>query len=396
MSRLSDIASRLQAISNAEKETSGNLNPKVFESDIVAALNQEQGLASYQSGLAKSVAQMCANDMIAKFGKISEAKVISNLKGSGGAVLSPLYKRFMCAEGARCNGDPKCDILAVSQMGGRMQISLKKEGGAQVASASAGEINAVLSAALGKDRKFVSIVREIISSTLDKNKYYEIRAKYAQDTKGSPEDFDAMLSNTIGMKSKAFAPSTKDISEFNRFLKSIGVQEKITAELREYLAASSSRKAIFKEFASGENRYTKSESIRSADWFMTWNERGKIEAQEIEEFVNSHLGSFRMNIRDRGNQLGGSLRIDIRESAEFVELEKQLHADFDHYCLTEGVLDTTVNILRTAGKSVADLYRQFVSAIKSLLSFVAALFASGVGTVLEYFGLEATEMSYTW
>lgn len=77
-------------------------------------------------------------------------------------------------------------------------------------------------------------------------------------------------------------------------------------------------------------------------------------------------------------------------------MERILHSDFDNYCLTEGVLDTTVNLIRTAGKAVASLYKSFVEAIKSTLSFIAALVSSGIQTLLEFFGLETTELSYSW
>jgi hypothetical protein len=59
-------------------------------------------------------------------------------------------------------------------------------------------------------------------------------------------------------------------------------------------------------------------------------------------------------------------------------------------------MDTTVSILRSAGSSVAALYRNFSAAVKSVLDIIAALFTDGAAALLEYFGIETTELSYTW
>lgn len=395
MNRIQDIANRIQSFSNLEKQASGSLNPTRFEEDLVAAVNGEKSISSYQSARGMELASLCVKNMTKYFGDVRNAKAVS--KGmSGESVLSPVYKRFMCGGGGRCSGDPKSDIVMSSQMHGKMQISMKKEGSAQVAAAQAGEASAVISAALGKDRRLVKSVRDILTQTLSKSSYYKIREEYAQRTGGNPEDFDAKLSKLAGLQSKIKFASSSEIAEFNEFLDIVGVKQKITIAINEFMSSKGVQKSIFKEFASGENRYAAKHSTRRADWFMLWNESGKITIEEIEDFINSHFSSFRMNIRDRGNHSGGSLRIDIRESEEFVILEKELLDEFDYYCLTEGVLDTTVSMIKTAGKAVANLYKMFISAIKATISFIAALFANGTSTVLEFFGFEATDMSYSW
>jgi hypothetical protein len=396
MNRIQDIALRLKAQTDTEKQQSTALNTTRFESDLVSAINGEKDISRYQSSRGKQIALLCVADMNSKFGGVKKAVLISNEGGNGSSVLSPIYKKFMCADGARCSGDPKADIIMSTQMHGKMQISVKKEGSAQVATAQAGEANAVISAALGKDKRIISTVREIITQTLSKKSYYAIRDNYAVQHGVDPEDFDKTLSKMIGLRTKASRPSASEIQEFNSFLNTIGIKEQITSSLRDYMASPYARRSIFKEFASGEKRYTAVESRRRADWFMTWNESGRIQIEEIEDFINANIGSFRMNIRDRGNQSGGSLRIDIRESNDFLEIEKQMLEEFDMFCLTEGVLDTTVSLMRSAGKQVASLYKLFVSAVKSLVSFISALFASGTATILEFFGLQTTELSYSW
>ena len=396
MNRIADIAARLQKQSDMEKQSSGALNPARFETDIVSAINGETRLSAYQSAYAKNCAEKCAKSLAKQIGAITKADQISKDSASGSSVLTPVYKRFMCGGVGRCNGDPKADVVVTSQMNGKMRISMKKQGAAQIAAAQAGEASAVISAALGVSKEMPTLVRSILSQTLSKDSYYDIRAKYGQENGGKPEDFDSMLSNLTGLKTNAATPTSQDLKKFNAFLKTIGIQDKITASLREYMTSASVRKRIFREFASGEKRFISKESDRIADWFLAWGESGTVELHEIDEFVDSHLGSFRMNIRDRGNESGGSLRVSIKDSQEFLEIRKMLYEDFDRYCLTEGVMDTTVSILRSAGSSVAALYRNFIAAVKSVLDIVAALFTDGAAALLEYFGIETTELSYTW
>lgn len=395
MNRISDISSRIQKQSDEKKRISGSLNPMRFENDLVSALNNNASLSGYQSSFAKSIAEKCAVSIVKKVGSVKNAFTLSKGSGGGAAVLSPIYKRFMCSGAGRCNGDPKTDLVILSQLNGRMKLSLKKEGSAQIATAQVGEANAVITSALGKNKEVASTIRSILTQTLSKENYYSFRETYSQRTGDSPEKFDYMLSSITGLKTGNSA-TPKEMRQFSQFLEIIGVKEKITAALREYISSPSVQKRIFKEFASGEKRYIPSESDRSANWFMVWSESGSVEIEDIDEFVNSHYGSFRMNIRDRGNESGGSIRLDIRDSIEFKEIEKMLLEEFDMYCLTEGVLDTTIGMIRTAGATVASLYKKFVDAVKATVSLIAAMVSDGIGTLLEYFGLETTEMSYSW
>jgi len=395
-SRISDIHAKIKSKLETQIQASGAINPTKFESDIVAALNKEQDIKAFQSGRAKTVAEMCADTMRKKFGAITKAKQVSKSLsvGSGASVLTPIYKKFMCVEGMRCNGDPKCDISMSSQMHGKMQVSMKKQGDAQIATAQYGEANAVISASIGKDKAAVSTIRDILSRTLNKKSYYELRSSYETNT---GKNFDTVLATMTGLKTGSSLPSVVEMKEFNEFLNTIGIKEKITLSLREFMTSTRIRKAIFKEFASGEKRFIDSESYRKANWFMMWSENGNVEVEEIDSFVDSHYGSFRMNIRDRGSESGGSLRIDIREQLEaFRQLEKELTEEFDKFCLVEGVLDTTLDLMRSAGSAVVSVYKKFISVIKNCLSFIAALFVSGFSNVLEFFGLETTELSYSW
>ena len=398
LSRISDIASRLKAQSDSAKQSSSVINPTRFESDLVAALLKKTDISSYQSSAAMAVAQKCAENIELVSGAVKGAKVHQNKKTSDGAsVLSPIYKTYMCDDG-KCNGDPKSDIVISSQLNGKMRVSMKKEGDAQVASAKAGEANAVISAALGQNNEAVKAVRKVISSVLSKENYYTLRSKYGQ------KDFDSSLSALLGLKAGSGIPSVAQMRAVQKFLQMSGIRPAITQNITNFMASAPIRKKIFKEFASGEKRYIPSEKDRSADWFMIWNEKGNLRIWDIDEFIDSHFSAFRMNIRDRGEEGGGSLRVDIRETWElspqqysaFMIIEKALHQDFEYACLTEGVLDTTVSLIKSAGSAVANAYKQFISVVKAVLSMIARLFAKGIAAVLEFFGLETTEISYSW
>lgn len=390
--RLDQILSKVNKRSDAAKAVSGSVNPLQFESDLVAALNGEKSLSKYQSLGGQRVAVACASALTSVAGKITKARRVARSGVDGKAVLSPMYKRFMCGGIGRCNGDSKSDLVCSSQMNGVMQVSLKKAGAAQIASAQAGEINAVLSAALEGDKQYLNTVRNIVKSTLDRESYYKIRNQYSYENPQEP--FDAVISRMIGLQSKTGLVSAAEIREFNKFLGMIGVREKITKSLQEFMSSPPIREKILREFASGENRYNSANSEMSADWFLTWDEGGKVELMDIDQFVKKT--PFRMNIRDRGNGGGGSLRIDIRESEEYKRIVAALNEEWEFMCLTEGVLDTTLGMIRSAGKAVADLYRAFVQAVKGLVQFIAALVLSGFSTLMEWVGIEVDEMSYTW
>ena len=132
----------------------------------------------------------------------------------------------MCADGPRCNADPRTDILLYSQNNGQMRISVKKHGDAQISSAQAGEANAIISAALGQDKELPALVRAIISEVLPKNSYYNLRTKWAKDMNTRPEDFDNMLGNMTGLKTGAKSPSLNQVTLFNKFLTSSGIKKK--------------------------------------------------------------------------------------------------------------------------------------------------------------------------
>jgi hypothetical protein len=404
MDRMADIAARLLRQSNTDKQSSGAINATAFESDLVASINGVTTIGGYQSGYAKILANKCKNSLAKLVGEIDTAILISQQKGGGASVLSSLYKKFMCADGVKCNGDPRTDILLDSGKNGQMRMSVKKHGDAQISSAQAGEANAIISAALGQDKDLPALVRQIISEVLPKNSYYKIRDKYAKNTNGKPEDFDNMLGTMTGLKTGSSAPTTKQITTFNSFLLSVGVKKKVSLAIHTYMSSDNVRKKLFREFASGEKRYVPKEKNRSAEWFLQWSENGQVDIEKIDDFVDSHLGVFRMNIRDRGIGSGGSVRVDVRENwnltysehQNFLQYEKLFHDEFDLHCLTEGVLDDTIDLMKTAGAAVANLYKRFVAAIKTTLSMIANLFAQGVTTVLDFFDLETTEMSYSW
>ena len=179
---------------------------------------------------------------------------------------------------------------------------------------------------------------------------------------------------------------------------------RITAALSKYMSSPATKKKLLMEFASGEKRFIKSQSDRVAKWMLTWSDAGTITLDSVYSFVSARLGSFRFNVRDSGDGAGGSLRLaiseqmtlDAQEYKNFLVIEKNLMHDLEHAILTEGILDTAVDLVKTAGSAVANLYKGFVKAMKKILSMVSRLFAKGMASVLDFFGLEVEEMQYTW
>jgi len=397
MSRISDILSRVQAQFNAQKQSSGSLNSRTFEGDLVAALRGSDSLRDYQSAYSKGVAKMCAGNLVKLVGQVSTARNISAEPVGGAQALSPLYRQYMCRGGERCNGDSKADLVIVSKGKGKMGISIKKEGDAQIASAQANEINAVITAALGEGNELVGIVRAVVSEILPKEAYYRIRNSYGD------RSFDSLLTAMTGLGSGSKTPDLKQLEAFAAFLEYMGIKSKISEAARRYMTLPETRRKILREFASGSRRFAPKYRDRVADWMMVWGESGRVSLMSIDEFVERNLGSFRMSIRDRGAFGGGALRIDIREwmvephaVSQLAEMERRFLDGFDMICLEEGVLDTATDLVKTAGKAVAQQYRRFVAAVRGILAAIARLFTRGVGTALAFFDLEIEEMSYNW
>ena len=401
-SRISNIVSKINKQSTASKAQSGSVNPTIFERDFISVAKGKKGVKNFQSQRSMTVAQACVDNLKKKSGEITDAYTFSTETASGERVLTPIYKRFMCGGGGRCNGDAKSDVVLQTEKLGKMTVSMKKQGEAQIASAQAGEAAAVISAALQKDREIIGEIRGVITEILSRNSYYTLRNQYEQ--KYGINSFNQMVGELLGIKTGVASPSVSDITKFNGFLKRSGMTPRITAALSQYMSSPATKKKLFMEFASGEKRFIKSQSDRVAKWMLTWSDAGTITLNSVDSFVSARLGSFRFNVRDRGDGAGGSLRLAIREQMtldaqeykNFLVIEKNLMHDLEHAILTEGILDTAVDLVKTAGSAVANLYKGFVKAMKKILSMVSRLFAKGMASVLDFFGLEVEEMQYTW
>jgi hypothetical protein len=402
VNRIANIAAMVKKKTTSTKKASGSLNPTAFEKDFISAAMGKDNLKFFQSERSKTVADKCISNLKKFSGEINGAKTHSTKTASGESVLSAVYKEFMCGAGGRCNGDAKSDVVLSTQSLGTMKISMKKQGEAQIASAQVGEANAVISAALGKNNEIVKAVRNIIKETMSRDSYYGLRNQY--ERKYGLNSFNKDLADLIGIKTSVSTVSTADIAKFNRFIARAGIQSTITQEMTQFMSRMETKKKLFLEFASGERRFVKRHSDRAANWMMTWSETGTIDLKSVEDFVNSNMGSFRFNIRDRGEGGGGSVRLAIREAFSlspeeyktFMLLENRTTREIERHILTEGILDSTVDLLKTAGSAVANLYKAFVKAIKNIMSMITRLFAKGTASVLEFFGLEVEEMTYTW
>ena len=145
---------------------------------------------------------------------------------------------------------------------------------------------------------------------------------------------------------------------------------------------------------------------------------------DANEFINHMLPRFKFGLRDRGRKSsksgGGSrgiaFRLDFAQKAgDTAELDEQFdhmmaEQNYEYYmqCFNEGLGDwlktAKTNMVKAGMKgyqAIKDGFKKFVDALRKVVSVFAAILSRairglGLGSFLNRFGLQPTEMSYTW
>jgi len=415
------------------------IDPTQFEGDLVKAFNsisvrgaegrEVEPDQKFQHAEAGKLAQKCVKSLTARIG---EGRKAWRMAGAGGtSVLTPAYKDGGPGKSVK-SGEPKCDVVFITTSGGRYRCSVKAGAGAQIASAQTGEMWAVMNAVFTGHvmGPIAQIITTVISETGNSEVYYKNRKQF--DKMYGEDCFDALLSKVTGLKSGAGAPTKAELARINEFLNVLGITQKITPQISAYMRKTENRVKLLREFATGELRFNKENYI--ASHFLKWFENGTVELYDVNTFLQKTLPNFRFALRDRGSGRGIALRADntgtgkasdTKPCRNLVDEDRYLNLfgnplDEDRYLnlfgnplneerflnlfenplneeryleirdqLNEKLSDWVGEVLRRGLKLLA-------SAVSKVVDFFARLAAAGVDMILDYFGVEPTQMEYTW
>jgi len=378
-------------------EAAQKVNATKFEGDLVKAFNarssegRERGDAErYQNKSAETLANACVKSLIAKID--GAPRVAFRMAGKAPRnVLTPAYTAGGAGKSVK-SGEPKTDVVFITTRG-KYRCSVKYGAAAQIASAQTNEIYAVLNAVFTSRRgaPIARAVTEIAHQAGNEAVYKSARKRY-EEMYGE-DGFDALLSKVTGLKSGGVLPTAAEVEQMNRFLKAMGIKERLTLEVSAFMNEPENRKALLREFATGELRFNKPDFI--ATHFVEWFDNGTVNFADVDTFLQRTLPHFKFSLRDRGRKSsksgGGSRGIAFRldktskplDEARFVEIRNQLN---------EGLSDWYAAAKNIIGRG----WELIVGAVRKVVDFFAGLLSAGFDKFLSFLDIEPTEMYYAW
>ncbi|MGA1713291.1 MAG: hypothetical protein ACO4CS_18570, partial [bacterium] len=240
-----------------------------------------------------------------------------------------------------------------------------------------------------KKQALAKSVAQIVKQGMTKENFYKLRR---EDKK-----FDELLATVVGLRSGATL-KPGDMLALQEMLKKTGLNMRITSEIANFLQDDQNKKAVFTEFITGSKRFVNKDYI--PDTLFAWGSDGTVVWKDIYAYIDEAYsrGAFKYNIRDRGTQRGGALRLEpikmeemnSEEKALYDQLVEEFNKEMDSLVLQEGVLDSIRSGLSKVGSAAMAVVRWIAEAAKKLWSFIAALISKGIGVLMEVFGIEAT------
>lgn len=390
--------------------TEGAINATQFETDMVKAFNEQSSdgkdrakQLKYQNPAAKRAAESCVRSLLQQAGGSPKIAYRTGAGGKG-ATLTPAYTSGGAGKSVK-SGTPKTDVVFITNK--KLRCSMKNGAAAQIASAQTNEIYAVLNAVFsgGAGAGLVKKISEIILQTGNEAVYKQTRDRYKKEY--GEDGFDALLSRVTGLKSGAGTASKDDVNRMNEFLRLLGIKERISVEMSQFMNEQRNRTALLREFATGELRFTDEDFIPSH--FLEWFEDGRVVLMTANQFISKTLPKFKFSLRDRGmkSSKGGTVknpgsrgiayRLDISNSKQEAyewnssELTEIAYQQYKQQ-LEEGIGDW----LRAAGNVIRKGWETLKSALQGVVNFFARLLAQGFAGFMQFIGVEPVGMQYTW
>jgi len=381
----------------AEKST-GKINPTKMEVDIANEVRRAAGKTKMLPGgnenaAAQALSIKIVGDLSPKVkGNFKDAWIVSGASAS--ANLTTDYKDF-----GVLSGEPKTDVIITA--GAKYRCSVKKQEGAQLASAMANESRAVIQTALKdvKTSKLVDKIGGLLQTAMNKEKFYELRARFDK-----PTDFDRLISRVMGLSADKATPA--DVTTLNKALAAVGIRDKASTSIQKFMKTPKVRIAVLNEFVTGQYKFV--DQDLTANQILAWSQNGTAYFKDTDKFVakNHGVGNFLLRVSDRGKERtgigrGGSIRLQAIKNIEVAKeninltlndeqqaLYESYMTDFDknyNMLIEEGVKDFVAKAKEAALKA----WQTIKNFAKKVFSFIAKLFSKGTGYVMEFFNIEA-------
>ena len=374
------------------------VNATQFEGHLVDAFNaastegREIAKKGKRDRIATPLAQKCVDSLQTQInGRPRKAWKTSG--GGGSKKLTAAYTSGGEGKSVK-SGEPKTDVVFLTTASKLYRCSVKYGHGAQLVSAQTNEMYAVIGSVFGASLAVTAA--EIISQTGSSTQYAATRKKF-QKMYGE-DAFDALISKVLGLKSGAGAVTKAEIAQMNEFLDALGVTERVSMSMNKFMTDSKNRKALLREFITGERRFADPNYV--ADHFLEWFDNGTVRLMDVNTFITKTLPHFKFSLRSRGPagkaktpggerpSRGIAWRVDIADKApvneELVNEYRQI--------LDEGLRDW----FAAAGEFVRAGWEKFVGAIRRAVDFFARLLAAGVDKFMQFIGIVPETMEYTW
>ena len=345
----------------------------------------------YQNAGAERAAKSCVRAIVPQMD--GEPRVAYRTGGKANPnVLTPAYTQGGPGKSVK-SGEPTPDIVFISGST-KYRCSVKNGAAAQIASAQTNEMYAVLNAVYtgGKGAMVARTLSQIIQQTGNEAVYKATRERFKREF--GEDSFDALLSRVAGLKSGAGVATASEIQQMNKFLKVLGIKERLTLEMSEFMNKRENRVALLREFATGELRFTNPDFI--ATHFLEWFGNGTARLHDVDTFLRETLPRFKFSIRDRGRKSsksgggsrGAALRIDFTTPKKLQEQRYEAIREELH----EGLRDWYASAKATIGKG----WQMIVRAVSKIVDFFAGLLSGGFSALLSFLDIEPVEMEYSW
>lgn len=351
------------------KESGSPPSGAEWEDVIVYAYNKHNGKSTdpeTEEVALKFSNYMDVADKIAKNfnSQLTASQLVQTGRGIGSVSLGPIWKET----GAK-NKTPKTDIASSDF---KEKISLKKEGGSQLASPTKAEAIAIVKAAMaemGEDRKIadklVSTMETNMSSLVSRTSAGELRKQSKAGVKT-----DAVID---------FQAKDKGNRELTKMLESLINQDTAVNALFS--------KHIVLEAATGNHKFGSSGSKAAANLLGKFSLTGTIEVQPINSIKDPIIIKYAQTVKPvvsfksggGGAPAYSALRLGIKEEETLRGIVLSEMEQLDGLLLTEDFLsEGPLDMLKKAGDWAKGKGQAFVnkvkSAVKNVLAKITAVF----------------------
>jgi|TARA_B110000503_G_C7117245_1_gene400944 hypothetical protein len=288
--------------------------------------------------------------------KLKSNQLVQTGRGIGNISLGPIW-----TESGAKNKTPKTDIASADF---KEKISLKKEGGSQLASASKQESIAIVKAALsdmGEDRTFatdlISNIEEQMTTLVTRTAANEMRAK-----------------------SKA-GEKTDEVIDFQ--LKDKGNKE-LTKMLESYINQNTAANSLFSkhivlEAATGNHKFGSKDSKAAANMLGKFDPSGAVQVEPINSIKDPIIVKYAQTVRPYVSFKSGgggapaysALRLGIKESETLRGIVLSEMQQVEGLMLTEDFLsEGPLDMLKKAGDWAKNISDKAVKAVQVAVSAV--------------------------